>query len=128
MDLLPALSIYPDTNLSEALDLSYERSYSYLPVVSRNKRLLGYLTAEQLQNSTARPSDKVKEHYVRFRKGAGSREYRKITPNTPLEDLEAFFKSGEEFAVITDDERRFVLGVATKEDLDKFVQARPQIS
>jgi len=49
---------------------------------------------------------------------------------TPLEELEAFFRgegSGEkqDFAVITDEKRRFVLGVATVEDLGEFVRRRP---
>lgn len=51
---------------------------------------------------------------------------------TPLEELEGFF-SGEgvaggqtqEFAVVTDAARRFVLGVATRGDLEEFVRRRP---
>jgi hypothetical protein len=51
--------------------------------------------------------------------------------NTPLEDLEAFFEGvdtggqKQEFAVVTDDRRRFVLGVATRKDLEEFVKRRP---
>lgn len=50
---------------------------------------------------------------------------------TPLEELEAFFEGlgdeghKQEFAVVTDQDRRFVLGVATREDLEKFVKSRP---
>ena len=66
---------------------------------------------------------------------------------TPLEELEEFFSSsssssssssGEggpvvraaggttrDFAVVTDASRRFVLGVATKGDLEEFVKRRP---
>lgn len=51
---------------------------------------------------------------------------------TPLEELEAFFRGGEkgdkwsqDFAVITDENRRFVLGVATVQDLEEFVKRRP---
>lgn len=123
--------------------MSYEREYSYLPVIStKNKRLLGYLTADLLQNATNKTSNSSKElvrdHYVRF---FGSkkpepttneseninREFEKITLSTPLEDLEAFFAKGDEFAVVTDEDRRFVLGVAVKEDLDKFVKSRPSL-
>lgn len=62
------------------------------------------------------------------------RTYRVITMQTPLEELEAFFRgdgegaSGEwaqEFAVVTDENRRFVLGVATVQDLEEFVKRRP---
>lgn len=52
--------------------------------------------------------------------------------DTTLEQLEAFFRGGvsegvwkEEFAVITDENRRFVLGVATVQDLEEFVRRRP---
>lgn len=52
--------------------------------------------------------------------------------DTPLEELELFFygESGEggevkqRFAVVTDGERKFVLGVATVEDLKRFVEGR----
>jgi hypothetical protein len=32
----------------------------------------------------------------------------------------------EEFAVVTDEKRRFVLGVATVQDLEEFVKRRPE--
>jgi hypothetical protein len=60
------------------------------------------------------------------------RTYKVITMETTLEDLEAFFRGGrtdgswgEGFAVITDENRRFVLGVATVQDLEEFVKRRP---
>jgi CBS domain-containing protein len=131
LDLLPALTIHPTTPLVQALELSYEHEYSYLPVVStKSKRLLGYLTAEQLRKATSSATDEtvlVRDHYIRFAKPDGQREFQKITPSTPLEDLERFFANGEEFAVVTDIDRRFVLGVAVKEDLEKFVKNRPSL-
>jgi hypothetical protein len=61
--------------------------------------------------------------------------YQVITMETPLEELEKFFESqtganGDErekhqFAVVTDAARKFVLGVATKADLEEFVKRRP---
>lgn len=52
--------------------------------------------------------------------------------DTPLEELELFFNGGEngedgkqEFAVVTDERRRFVLGVATRSDLEEFARRRP---
>ena len=62
--------------------------------------------------------------------------YQTITMNTELAELEAFFEGlseagtpGEqqEFAVVTDPERKFVLGVATKGDLNEFVRRRPSL-
>ena len=57
--------------------------------------------------------------------------YKVITMDTPLEELEDFFNGGvdgssaQDFAVVTDEGRRFVLGVATKGDLEEFVKRRP---
>lgn len=68
---------------------------------------------------------------VRFqRKG---KRYRLITMETPLEELEKFFEgegdgqegAKQDFAVVTDGARRFVLGVATRDDLEKFLSRRP---
>jgi hypothetical protein len=60
------------------------------------------------------------------------RTYRVITMETPLEELEGFFRGGvvegpwkQDFAVVTDGNRRFVLGVATVQDLEEFVKRRP---
>jgi hypothetical protein len=56
--------------------------------------------------------------------------------DTELWELEGFFEGmGElstgdsqkqDFAVVTDAGRKFVLGVATKEDLEEFVKRRPK--
>jgi hypothetical protein len=61
---------------------------------------------------------------LRFKRKGGA-AYQVITMNTPLEELEEFFGRGEDFAVVTDGGRRFVLGVATKADLEEFVRRRP---
>ncbi|ODQ64639.1 hypothetical protein NADFUDRAFT_52270 [Nadsonia fulvescens var. elongata DSM 6958] len=135
LDLPPAFTITPNASLFQALELSYERSYSYLPVVSEKTRsLLGYLTADQLRSTTpvaegeGEPKVKlVKDYYNKFTK-SNTKPFRPITPETPLEVLEKFFASGEEFAVITDSDKRFVLGVAVKEDLDKFISSRPSVN
>jgi CDP-diacylglycerol pyrophosphatase len=69
----------------------------------------------------------------RFNRKRGT--YQVITMETPLEELQRFFESevganGETrekqgFAVVTDSERKFVLGVATEADLEEFVRRRP---
>lgn len=58
------------------------------------------------------------------------RVYKVITMDTSLEELEAFFDGGDEggkqeFAVVTDERRRFVLGVVTRADLEEFARRRP---
>lgn len=126
LDRPPALSITPDMLLQDALEMSFEHSFSFLPVLNTHRRLLGYLTAEQLErDGAAKGNDQVAKHYFRF---TGKASYEPITPNTPLEELEKFFAKGNAFAVITDDDRRFVLAVATPEDLEKYVKARPELS
>lgn len=52
-----------------------------------------------------------------------SKGYTVITPDTGLDELERFFE-GEEFAVVTDADRRWVLGVATRGDLDEWAKRR----
>lgn len=108
--------------------MSYDRDYSQLTVVHPATRaLLGYVAAAQLQRAVAgaagagdAPVSTVMSRFDRRRiKG-----YTLITPGTPLEDLQAFF-ADEEFAVVTDPARRFVLGVATRADLDEFLRRRP---
>lgn len=66
----------------------------------------------------------------KFRRRRGD-VYRVISMDTPLEDLEAFFDGEgggrrQDFAVVTDEGRRFVLGVATRGDLEEFVKRRPE--
>ena len=43
--------------------------------------------------------------------------YTVITPATPLAELEDFLR-GNIFAIVTDRERKFVLGVVTPQDLE----------
>lgn len=116
--------------------MAFERDYTHLTVISpSNRALLGYLSIPRLKDLLA--AGKIQEHdavaqaMTKFqRKG---KKYTVITMDTPLEDLEAFFEGtldggpGTEqgFAVVTDAERKFVLGVSTKEDLDEFVKRRP---
>ena len=69
-------------------------------------------------------NDEVAKAMVKFRRG---RPYTVITMDTTLEELDHFFNGAEkqEFAVVTDASRRFVLGVATRTDLEEFAKRRP---
>ena len=100
-----------------------------------SRSLLGYLSIPHLQNllktGAVRDSDPVSEAMIKFqRKG---RRFRLITMETPLEELEGFFEgvgdggagARQDFAVVTDVGRRFVLGVVTRDDLAEFVTRRP---
>lgn len=110
-----------------------ERDYTHLTVISQeNRALLGYISIPRLQQllkeHQVKDGDPVEAAMLKFRR-RGTR-YKVITLETPLEELEQFFNGGvnglgpQEFAVVTDASRKFVLGVATKSDLESFVKRR----
>ena len=76
-----------------------------------------------LESGQVREDDLVEKAMLRFRRKG--RVYRVITMETELEELERFLGEGNEFAVVTDGGRRWVLGVATRGDLEEFVRRRP---
>ena len=132
LDLPPALSVPPNTPVSEALAMSYDRSYDQLTVIHPdNRSLLGYLSIPRLksllQSGAVKEDGTVESAMNRFRKGKGV-EYQVITPETGLDELEEFLTQGRGkdsgFAVVTDTKRKFVLGVVTTEDLETFAKRR----
>ncbi|KAK3178964.1 hypothetical protein OEA41_001102 [Lepraria neglecta] len=134
LDPPPALSSKPTDSISTALMNAYERDYTHLTVISEDTRaLLGYLNIPRLKtllkDGKVHDSDCVEKAMQKFRRRGNV--YKIITMDTPLEELEAFFdggpdgKSKQDFAVVTDWSRRFVLGVATRGDLEEFVKRRP---
>jgi CBS domain-containing protein len=137
LDLPPALSTSPDTSLDSALLSASSHDYSHLTVLSPTTRALrGYLPIPRLrtllETRQLRPSDPVSKAMVRFQRDRG-RVYKVITMETELWELEGFFEgigdlgNGEkqDFAVVTDAGRKFVLGVVTRGDLEEFVRRRP---
>lgn len=133
LDPPPALSSKPTDLISTALMNAYERDYTHLTVVSEDTRaLLGYLNIprlkEMLKKGTVNELDRVERAMQKFRRKGNV--YKVITMDTPLEELETFFNGvngsgSQDFAVVTDGSRRFVLGVVTKADLEEFVKRRP---
>ncbi|PHH72920.1 hypothetical protein CDD82_5734 [Ophiocordyceps australis] len=136
LDPPAALSLNPYDKVSLALVSAFERDYTHLTVVDRDTRaLLGYISIPRLQSlldaGRIKPDDALRSAMTRFRRDARN-PYRIITLQTPLEQLEDFFRAGvpdgpwrQLFAVVTDENRRFVLGVATVQDLEEFVKRRP---
>jgi hypothetical protein len=143
LDPPPALSVSPNDSILSAQLAAYERDYTHLTVISSITRaLIGYLNIprlkELLRQGKVKETDSVKAAMQRFNRKPGN-VYQVITMGTPLEDLEAFFNGGvigtdapttagsekKDFAVITDDDRKFVLGVVTRDDLEEFVRRRP---
>ncbi|KDQ60329.1 hypothetical protein JAAARDRAFT_32708 [Jaapia argillacea MUCL 33604] len=126
LQLPPAFALPSDEAVSRAIELAYERDFSYIPVLDRNRKPLGYLDVAKLktkwEEGVANPSDKLVNYVTKFRRVAGE-PYKLITPSTPLAELEAFLQDNL-FALVTDYERKFVLGVATPQDLESFVSRR----
>ena len=134
LDPPPALSTKPTDPVIIALSNAYERDFTHLTVISEDTRaLLGYLNIPRLKkllkDGTVNENDPVEKAMQKFRRKGNV--YKVITMDTPLEELEDFFNGGadgsnaQDFAVVTDEGRRFVLGVATKGDLEEFVKRRP---
>ena len=63
-----------------------------------------------------RKDDKVETYMTKFKRTAAT-PYTIITPSTPLAELEEFLKRNI-FAIVTDWDRKFVLGVVTSQDLE----------
>ena len=135
LDPPPALSTNPTDPISHALMSAYEREFTHLTVISADTRaLLGYLNIPRLKQlldtGAVKNSDPVENAMQKFKRKGNV--YKVITMETPLEELEEFFHEGangsdpQEFAVVTDGSRRFVLGVATKADLEEFIKRRPR--
>jgi hypothetical protein len=110
-----------------------ERDYTHLTVTSQETRaLLGYISIPRLQEllkeGKVKDNDAVEEAMHKFQRRG--RRYKVITTETPLEELDDFFNGGiegigkQDFAVVTDASRKFVLGVATREDLESFIKRR----
>ncbi|GAC96448.1 hypothetical protein PHSY_004028 [Pseudozyma hubeiensis SY62] len=130
----PAISVPSSTSISSALRVALDHDYSQLPLVSdKNRKLLGYVQKDRLeQQVNSSNGDKtVATIMTKFSGGSAAASsssaavatYTVITPDTGLAELEVFLQS-QPFAFITDPGRAFVLGVATQEDLSKYVSRR----
>jgi cystathionine beta-synthase len=105
-----------------------DREYSQLPVIDSHKKLIGYVSLASLQThldvGEATPKDAISKWMFSFGGSKnGRKQYQLITPDTPLSELAKFFEK-HSFAVVTDSERKWCLGVATKYDLINFLNHR----
>ncbi|KAI8603106.1 tryptophan synthase beta subunit-like PLP-dependent enzyme [Dissophora ornata] len=131
LQLPAAVTIPPTATVGYALDLMMTREFSQLPVINpTNRKLMGYISLTALttvmEEGRAQESDLVSKWMYSFQKGkkGGERStYETITPDTPLADLAKFFEK-HSFAVVTDNDRRWCLGIATKYDLMTFLNRR----
>ncbi|KZT56309.1 hypothetical protein CALCODRAFT_497617 [Calocera cornea HHB12733] len=125
LQLPPAFCLPATAPVNRAITEAYERDFSQIPILSEGRRVLGYVSVGRLkegwEKGEVNPDVAISNYTTRF--PTTSKPYRVITPDTPLEDLEDFL-CVEEFALVTDSERKFVLGVATRADLDNFISRR----
>lgn len=130
----PAISVPRSTSVSSALRVALDHDYSQLPLVSdKNRKLLGYVQKDRLEQQVRSGSSdqSVASIMTKFSSdaspssssAAAAATYTVITPDTGLAELQVFLQS-HPFAFITDPGRAFVLGVATQEDLSKYVSRR----
>ncbi|KAH6909545.1 hypothetical protein BKA70DRAFT_1148760, partial [Coprinopsis sp. MPI-PUGE-AT-0042] len=124
---LPPASCLPLTeSISRAIEFAYERDFSHIPVLDKSRKPVGYVEVARLKQTweagQASPDDKVSKYMTKFNRSSGQ-PYSLITPMSPLSDLEGFLKDNL-FALVTDANRKFVLGVATSQDLENFVSRR----
>ncbi|KAI6007864.1 hypothetical protein EDC04DRAFT_2780047 [Pisolithus marmoratus] len=123
--MLPPL-LPMDKYRGAVVELAYDRDFSHIPVLNSDRRPLGYVDVAALkakwEAGIAQPNDSVVEYMTKFNRKA-SEPYTLITPDTPLADLAEFLRSNL-FALVTDYDRKFVLAVATSQDLDNFVSRR----
>ncbi|KAF8886528.1 hypothetical protein BD779DRAFT_1441608 [Infundibulicybe gibba] len=126
LQLPPAFSLPSNEPISRAIEAAYERDFSHIPVLDRNRRPLGYVDVAQLkakwEAGNANPDDKVAQYMTKFKRTV-SQPYTLITPLSSLADLETFLQKNI-FALVTDNDRKFVLAVATSQDLGNFVSRR----
>ena len=131
LQLPAAVTVLPTTIISSAIELMLDREYSQLPVIDSHKKLIGYVSLTSLQThldvGEATPKDPLSKWMFSFDGSINSntkrKRYQLITPDTPLSELAKFFEK-HSFAVVTDTERKWCLGVATKYDLINFLNRR----
>ncbi|CAD6891800.1 unnamed protein product [Tilletia controversa] len=144
MQLPPAVAVPRNATVQAALSVAHDHDYSQLPLVSTtDRKLLGYVDVAVLSKRLAEGSligsDPVDSAMNRFANaapstaagasggsGGGGRTrstFTVIDPNTGLGELETFLQNNP-FALVTDPSRSFVMAVATREDLNKFVVRR----
>lgn len=126
LQLPPAFALPSTEVISRAIELAYDRDFSHIPVLDRDRKPLGYLDVAKLKQEweagKANPDDRISQYMTKFKRKT-TEPYTLITPATPLAELEAFLHDNI-FALVTDYQRKFVLGVATSQDLENFVSRR----
>jgi len=126
LQLPPAFTLPSTEPIARAIELAYDRDFSHIPVLDKSRKPLGYIDVSDLKKKweagQADPNDKISKYMIKFVRKS-SEPYTLVTPGSPLSELEDFLKTNV-FGLVTDNERKFVLGVATSQDLENFVTRR----
>ncbi|KAJ6631152.1 hypothetical protein B0H10DRAFT_1981113 [Mycena sp. CBHHK59/15] len=126
LQLPPAFALPANEAISRAIELAYDRDFSYIPVLDKRRRPIGHVDVAGLkarwEAGKADPTDKVSAYMTKFNRSA-SEPYTLITPLAALADVEVFLQHNI-FALVTDYDRKFVLGLVTMHDLETFVSRR----
>lgn len=117
LDIKPAISINPTTSLDEALEISFEHEFSYLPVIHEsNKQLLGIFEVEKLKTDKEKRSrdflkpivsnymlwfnQKARENYGRQSRPEASSTKLRTAPHSTIKKPKS---KGKHFDIITPD-------------------------
>lgn len=120
LQIQPAFSVLDCTPMATALELAEERDFSQVTIIDSERRLVGYVDLPMLQ-AQSEANSAVSKIMKKFER---QKRYQIITPDTQLVELDEFLARGNPFAIVTDTDRKFVLGIATRTDLDDFVDRR----
>ncbi|KAF9255514.1 hypothetical protein L218DRAFT_982336 [Marasmius fiardii PR-910] len=127
LQLPPAFALPSSERVSRVIELAYDRDFSHIPVLNKKRKPLGYVEVSKLkqlyESGKADPTESVAKYMTKFQRSVDSHPYTLITPLTELYELEQFLKDNI-FALVTDSDRKFVLAVATMQDLESFVTRR----
>ncbi|ODV66891.1 hypothetical protein HYPBUDRAFT_148670 [Hyphopichia burtonii NRRL Y-1933] len=116
LDIAPAVSINPSTSLDQALEISFENEFTFLPVIHEsNKRLLGILNIESLKKDPSKYKrsflkpvavnymlwfhQKSRENYEREQQEVNNQGTTKTSLNTTM--LKPKSPKGKKYSVIT---------------------------
>ncbi|TPX50144.1 hypothetical protein SeMB42_g00154 [Synchytrium endobioticum] len=128
LQLPAAVSIMETQSIAEARDIMIQRDFSYMPVISSKRKMVGFVSLGSIEaHLAARDINKSQSVSTVAFRTKREKEFKLITPSTPLVELDSFFVS-HPAAFVTDEEGMFPLAVCTKFDLINFLSRRGSMS
>jgi len=127
LNLPNAITITATTAVSEALNVMNKGGFDQVPVVDGSKRMVGLVTTGNLLSKVSQgrvqASDSVDKVMFKFNT---KRDFKEITPETPLSDLNRFFEfNSAAFVTEREGDIPVVKKVVTKVDLLQFLMKNP---